>query len=202
MSKYNYKCVVNNTGSKRYYKNVRGKWKRITNAVGMKAELKYRAAGDRGVMTDKTRCNEYIEEDKVLKCNNGIRVINDGKDISSEFMLHVTYQQLIVNKWGNEETFTIDQLKLDNKDIGELMETLNVLDKDEWQTVKENGDFKILKKEVPIRHVKKEVKIGRKKKIIDFIDFGLKLQKKEDGKWNDLGRLISNDDWDKKIGKS
>ena len=69
MSKYNYKCVVNNTSSKRYYKNVRGKWKRITNAVGMKAELKYRAAGDRGVMTDKTRCYEDIANDKCEQDN-------------------------------------------------------------------------------------------------------------------------------------
>ena len=34
---YNYKCIVSKNG-KRYYKNVRGKWKRISNAVGMKAE--------------------------------------------------------------------------------------------------------------------------------------------------------------------
>lgn len=35
--KYNYKCVLSN-GNKRYYKNVNGKWKRITNKVGAKAQ--------------------------------------------------------------------------------------------------------------------------------------------------------------------
>ena len=35
--KYNYKCVVTKNG-KRYYKNVNGKWKRISNAIGMKAQ--------------------------------------------------------------------------------------------------------------------------------------------------------------------
>ena len=41
MKGYNYKCVVSNKGSKRYYKRVggkNGKWKRVSNAVGMKAE--------------------------------------------------------------------------------------------------------------------------------------------------------------------
>ena len=37
MRNYNYKCIVSNTG-KRYYKNVGGKWKRISNKLGMKAE--------------------------------------------------------------------------------------------------------------------------------------------------------------------
>ena len=35
--KYNYKCIVSN-GNKRYYKSVNGKWKRITNKSGAKAE--------------------------------------------------------------------------------------------------------------------------------------------------------------------
>ena len=47
--KYNYKCVVSKNG-KRYYKNVSGKWKRVSNKVGEKAEKgkrKYRMnAGD------------------------------------------------------------------------------------------------------------------------------------------------------------
>ena len=43
--KYNYKCVVSNIGSKRYYKSVRGKWKRITNVAGMKAEKGRRKYG-------------------------------------------------------------------------------------------------------------------------------------------------------------
>ena len=38
MKNYNYKCVVNSKGSKRYYKNGNGKWKRISNKLGMKAE--------------------------------------------------------------------------------------------------------------------------------------------------------------------
>ena len=46
--KYNYKCVVAKNGNKRYYKSVGGKWKRISNAIGMKAEkgkMKYRRSG-------------------------------------------------------------------------------------------------------------------------------------------------------------
>ena len=35
--KYNYKCVMSKNGNKMYYKNVRNKWKRITNKVGEKA---------------------------------------------------------------------------------------------------------------------------------------------------------------------
>ena len=35
--KYNYKCIVSKNG-KRYYKNVGGKWKRITTKIGEKAE--------------------------------------------------------------------------------------------------------------------------------------------------------------------
>ena len=35
--KYNYKCVVAKNG-KRYYKNIKGKWKRISNLSGIKAE--------------------------------------------------------------------------------------------------------------------------------------------------------------------
>ena len=48
--KYNYKCVVAKNG-KRYYKNVKGKWKRITNKVGEKAEKgkrKYRVENPTG----------------------------------------------------------------------------------------------------------------------------------------------------------
>jgi hypothetical protein len=35
--KYNYKCILAKNG-KRYYKNVGGKWKRISNKIGEKAE--------------------------------------------------------------------------------------------------------------------------------------------------------------------
>ena len=45
MKGYNYKCVVSNKGSKRYYKSVGGKWKRVSNAVGMKAEKGKRKYG-------------------------------------------------------------------------------------------------------------------------------------------------------------
>ena len=38
MKGYNYKCVVSNTGTKRYYKSVNGKWKHISNKLGLKAE--------------------------------------------------------------------------------------------------------------------------------------------------------------------
>ena len=44
---YNYKCIVSKNG-KRYYKNVRGKWKRISNAVGMKAEKGKKKYGSGG----------------------------------------------------------------------------------------------------------------------------------------------------------
>ena len=36
--KYNYKCIVSKNGNKMYYKRVGSKWKRVSNAVGMKAE--------------------------------------------------------------------------------------------------------------------------------------------------------------------
>ena len=32
---YNYKCVVSKNGEKMYYKNVKGKWKRISNIMGL-----------------------------------------------------------------------------------------------------------------------------------------------------------------------
>ena len=38
MTNYNYKCVVAKNDGKRYYKNVSGKWKRISNKSGEKAE--------------------------------------------------------------------------------------------------------------------------------------------------------------------
>ena len=38
MRQYNYKCIVTKNGMKMYYKRVSGKWKRISNKVGMKAE--------------------------------------------------------------------------------------------------------------------------------------------------------------------
>ena len=38
MTNYNYKCVVARNGNKQYYKSVGGKWKRISNKSGMKAE--------------------------------------------------------------------------------------------------------------------------------------------------------------------
>ena len=45
MRNYNYKCVVARNGMKMYYKNTRGKWKRISNKVGMKAEKGKRKYG-------------------------------------------------------------------------------------------------------------------------------------------------------------
>ena len=42
--KYNYKCVVAKNG-KRYYKNISGKWKRITTKIGEKAEKGKRKYG-------------------------------------------------------------------------------------------------------------------------------------------------------------
>ena len=71
--------------------------------------------------------------------------------------------------------------------LDNLRETLNDLDVDDWNVVKQNGDFRILKNMVPITHVK----MG----TIKIIDFGLKLQKREDGMWKNVGRLISNKDW-------
>ena len=49
MTNYNYKCVVNNKGGKQYYKNVGGKWKRISNKLGMKAEKGKRKYGGSSV---------------------------------------------------------------------------------------------------------------------------------------------------------
>ena len=45
MKQYNYKCVVTKNGGKMYYKRVSNKWKRITNAAGMKAEKGKRKYG-------------------------------------------------------------------------------------------------------------------------------------------------------------
>ena len=62
MRNYNYKCVVSNIGSKRYYKSVRGKWKRITNVAGMKAEKgrrKYSALPDEPMEDEPTAGEIY-----------------------------------------------------------------------------------------------------------------------------------------------
>ena len=42
---YVYKCVVARNGSKQYYKSVGGKWKRVSNKSGMKAEKGKRKYG-------------------------------------------------------------------------------------------------------------------------------------------------------------
>lgn len=46
MRNYNYKCIVARNGNKQYYKSVGGKWKRVSNAVGMKAEKGKRKYGN------------------------------------------------------------------------------------------------------------------------------------------------------------
>ena len=78
MEKYNYKCVVSNKGSKRYYKSVGGKWKRVSNAVGMKAEKgkrKYANGGDKSE-EDKPECSVCLREcdpKKDRNCGNPIK---------------------------------------------------------------------------------------------------------------------------------
>ena len=65
--KYNYKCVASKNG-KRYYKNVGGKWKRITNKAGEKAEKgkkKYRMkenAEERRKRKDQRRIDHDIDQ--------------------------------------------------------------------------------------------------------------------------------------------
>ena len=54
MANYNYKCVVAKNGGKRYYKNVSGKWKRISNKSGEKAEKGKKKYG-MGVRSDAER---------------------------------------------------------------------------------------------------------------------------------------------------
>ena len=64
MKNYSYKCVVSKNG-KRYYKNVNGKWKRISNKVGMKAEKgKKRYGMNEPKNTDKTD-EEYTQDDEI-----------------------------------------------------------------------------------------------------------------------------------------
>ena len=65
MRKFNYKCVVTKNGTKMYYKKTKGKWKRISNAVGMKAEKgrrKYRTICDEKNECRKSHpCFDYIQ---------------------------------------------------------------------------------------------------------------------------------------------
>ena len=56
---YNYKCVVAKNGSKRYYKNVSGKWKRISNKSGEKAEKGKKKYG-MGAKSDAEREEEAL----------------------------------------------------------------------------------------------------------------------------------------------
>ena len=82
---YNYKCIVSKNG-KRYYKNVRGKWKRISNAVGMKAEKGKKKYG----MPVKTRSGTerdpcpvcYSKKFITLDCGHSI-CADCGKDIKT-----------------------------------------------------------------------------------------------------------------------
>ena len=48
MKQYNYKCIVAKNSTKMYYKRVGGKWKRVSNAIGMKAEKGKRKYSDNG----------------------------------------------------------------------------------------------------------------------------------------------------------
>ena len=78
--KYNYKCIVAKNG-KRYYKNVNGKWKRVSNKVGEKAEKgkrKYRAGGEElcSRMTDEEMCKiiltKFFYEKQIIVKNKEI----------------------------------------------------------------------------------------------------------------------------------
>ena len=82
--KYNYKCVVSNIGSKRYYKSVGGKWKRITNVAGMKAEKgrrKYGVGGGERTVNEKNREreNEKNRENRVRE----EREMIDNRDLDA-----------------------------------------------------------------------------------------------------------------------
>ena len=69
MKQFNYKCVAKN-GNKMYYKKTKGKWKRITNKVGMKAEKGKRKYKMKMVTNNLiTRINKNIEAwDIILDC--------------------------------------------------------------------------------------------------------------------------------------
>ena len=85
--KYNYKCVLSN-GNKRYYKNINGKWKRITNKVGAKAQrgkrtyrMEAEGSSSEGIpdITD-TQYTEFRE--KVMGEIYGEDLIIDNKIVS------------------------------------------------------------------------------------------------------------------------
>jgi hypothetical protein len=61
--KYNYKCVMAKNGNKMYYKNVRNKWKRISNKIGEKAQKgkrKYRMDEDNFLDTPEPKIEDYV----------------------------------------------------------------------------------------------------------------------------------------------
>ena len=63
--KYNYKCIMSKNGGKMYYKNVRNKWKRISNKVGEKAEKgkrKYRMEKEIGPCEKMNTMGENAEK--------------------------------------------------------------------------------------------------------------------------------------------
>ena len=108
MKQYNYKCVVTKNGVRMYYKRVHNKWKRITNAVGMKAEKRKRkflcdCKGQQG-------CNN---------CNISIDIISSFKGQTSNFIV----SKNITLKILKEELENIVGIKPKNMQIyfGSLM---------------------------------------------------------------------------------
>ena len=71
MRQFNYKCLVSKNGSKKYYQRVGGKWKRITNKMGMKAQ--------KGKRVYKTEFWEKSDEERIDSMVRDFKDLQDKK---------------------------------------------------------------------------------------------------------------------------
>ena len=95
--KYNYKCVVAKN-VKRYYKNVKGKWKRISNKIGEKAEKgkkKYRMREDGDEPLPE-------QQDKSLSLEQQIRSLSLGEENPTDISKEVIYIGLFLTDDSKE----------------------------------------------------------------------------------------------------
>ena len=85
MKNYNYKCIVAKNGTKKYYKKISKKWKRISNSLGKKAEkgkktynfadINQAFLWYKGVGTNYR--DNFAILSNYLRCSNGHPTIND-----------------------------------------------------------------------------------------------------------------------------
>lgn len=154
---YNYKCIVSNTGNKRYYKRVGGKdgkWKRIKNDIGTKAEKNKRVYKTRGdVIISETTPDVYTATIE--------GVSKAGLDPETYFTIYNSNSMSIeVNEWHQGFGYArkmmialIERLKADGKisndtileidtDAGEgFWEHIGLLEYNDWKILNSGAEM-------------------------------------------------------------